>query len=74
MKILVYVLNEIKNNKKLIEMKEIICPECNENVEIKINDYKLDFRNIIIDPEYKNKCLKGNYLTKQKSLKKKIVI
>ena len=26
-----------------------------------INNYKLDFNNIIFDPEYKNKCLKGNY-------------
>jgi len=31
------------------------------NIQSEINDYKLDFRNIIIDPEYKNKCLKGNY-------------
>ena len=26
-----------------------------------INNYKLDFRNIIQDPEYKDKCMKGNY-------------
>ena len=26
-----------------------------------INNYKLDYRNIIFDPQYKNKCLKGNY-------------
>ena len=32
-----------------------------DNIPSEINDYKLDFRNIIIDPEYKNKCLKGNY-------------
>ena len=31
------------------------------NIQNEINDYKLDFRNIIIDPEYKDKCLKGNY-------------
>ena len=31
------------------------------NLPSEINDYKLDFRNIIIDPEYKDKCLKGNY-------------
>ena len=42
MKILVYDLNEINNNK--IEIKEIICPECNENVIIKINDYKIEMR------------------------------
>lgn len=26
-----------------------------------INNYKIDFRNIIYDPQYKDKCLKGNY-------------
>ena len=26
-----------------------------------INNYKLDFHNILQDPEYKDKCMKGNY-------------
>ena len=26
-----------------------------------INNFKLDFHNILQDPEYKNKCMKGNY-------------
>ena len=26
-----------------------------------INNFKLDFKNIIYDPHYKDKCLKGNY-------------
>ena len=26
-----------------------------------INNFKLDFKNVIYDPQYKNKCLKGNY-------------
>ena len=54
MKILVYDINEIK---------EIICPECNENVIININEYKLRMKcnnnhnNIIILKEYKNKII-----------------
>ena len=71
MKILVYDLNEINNNK--IEIKEIICPECNENEIIKIYDYKIDIKyinnhnSIILLKEYikkidisKIKCNKCN--------------
>ena len=29
--------------------------------ENQINNFKLDFHNILQDPEYKNKCMKGNY-------------
>ena len=75
MKILVYDLNEINNNK--IEIKEIICPECNENVIIKINDYKIEMRcinnhnNIILLKDYINKIdiskIKCNKCNKSKN-------
>jgi len=61
MKILVYDLNAKEDNKNIIEIKEIICPECNENVIININEYKLEMKcnnnhnNIILLKEYKNK-------------------
>ena len=38
--ILVYNINEKKDNKDLIiKSKYIICPKCNENIKIKINNY-----------------------------------
>ncbi len=62
MKILVNDLNGKENNNKNIkEIKDIICPECNENLLIKINDYKIGMKcinnhnNIILLKEYKNK-------------------
>jgi len=60
MKILVYDINEKVDNKNI---KEIICPECNENVIININEYKLGIKcnnnhnNIILFKEYKNKII-----------------
>jgi hypothetical protein len=61
MTILVIDIDEIKNNKNIIEIKEIICPECNENVLLKINDYKLEMKcinnhnNMILLKDYNNK-------------------
>jgi len=61
MNILVYDLNEINNNKNIKESKEIICPECNENVIIKLDDYKIEMKcinnhyNIILLKDYINK-------------------
>ena len=60
MKILVYDINEKEDNKNI---NEIICPECNENVIININEYKLGMKcnnnhnNIILLKEYKNKII-----------------
>ena len=33
----------------------------NNYKENQINNFKLDFHNIFQDPEYKDKCMKGNY-------------
>ena len=38
------LVNEIKENKKdnnIIKSKEIICPECRENIKINIKEYKI---------------------------------
>jgi len=74
--ILVYTINEIKE-KNMIEIKEIICPECNENVRINIKDYKIEMKcnnnhnNIILLNEYKNKIdiskIKCNKCNKNKN-------
>ena len=43
MNILVDKVNEGNNiNEKIIKSKEIICPECNENILININNYKFN--------------------------------
>ena len=61
MKILVYDLNEKEDNKNIKEIKEIVCPECNQSVIIKINEYKLGIKcnnnhnSILLLKEYKNK-------------------
>ena len=54
------IFNKLKINKKdnfssanVNDLKDSFTPN-------EINDYKLDFNNIIYDPDYKNKCLKGN--------------
>jgi len=60
MVILVDDLNEKEDNNNIIETKGIICPECNENVIININEYKLimkcnnNHNNIILLKEYNN--------------------
>ena len=60
MKIIVNDINE-DNNNNMIEIKEIICPECNENVIININEYKIGMKcnnnhyHKILIKEYKNK-------------------
>ena len=47
--ILVNNINEMENekilNKSIIKSKNIICPECGENIKIKINDYKISLYN-----------------------------
>jgi len=41
-KILVYSLNNLNNNKSIIKSKYIICPKCNENIKYKVDEYKID--------------------------------
>ena len=76
--LLVYNINEKEeNNKNIIEIKEIICPKCNENVKINIKDYKINMKcnnnhnNIILLNEYKNKIdiskIKYNKCNKNKN-------
>ena len=48
MNILVYDINGKENKNIIIELKELLCPECNENVIININEYKLGINVIII--------------------------
>ena len=61
-KILVYLIEEYEKNNKIIESKYIICPECKENIRIKIENYKIklyecknrhEFNNILLE-EYEN--------------------
>ena len=40
-KILVSNINEEINKNNIIKSKNIICPECKENIRIKIEDYKI---------------------------------
>ena len=40
-KILVYLINEELNMNNITKSKNIICPECKENIRIKIEDYKI---------------------------------
>ena len=42
MNILVMCNENQNNGKKLIRSKNIICPECGEDIKIKINNYKID--------------------------------
>ena len=66
-----------EKNKSIIELKEIICPECNENVILKINDYKLEMKcinnhdNILLLKDYNNKIgiskIKCNKCNKNKN-------
>ena len=42
MNILVFDENENNINEKIKESKEIICPECKENILINLNDYKIN--------------------------------
>ena len=44
MKVLVIDTNIPTPNGVLIELKEIICPKCNENVIINLKDYKLEMK------------------------------
>jgi len=41
MRILVYSLDNINNNKIIIKSKYIICPKCKENIKFKLNEYKI---------------------------------
>ena len=34
--------NNINDNNNIIRSKNIICPECNEDIKMKINNYKID--------------------------------
>ena len=43
MRILVYDIEERKLNERMINAKDIICPECKENIKIKILNYKIFF-------------------------------
>ena len=58
--ILVYDLIGKENNKNIKEMKDIICPKCNENVIININEYKIEMKcknnhnNMILLKDYNN--------------------
>ena len=49
-----HTYNNINNNNDLFNYNN----NYNEN---HINNFKLDFHNILQDPEYKDKCMKGNY-------------
>ena len=40
-KILVNLISDDKNENNIIKSKNIICPECKENIRIKIEDYKI---------------------------------
>ena len=40
-RILVNIINEEINKNNIIKSKNIICPECKENIKIKIEDYKI---------------------------------
>ena len=62
MNILIFELNSDKKREKKIKSKEIICPECKENIKINIQDYKINLfecknghniNNILLD-EFQN--------------------
>ena len=59
------IYKKLKNNSNRSKNDENSENKDNEDEEsytpFEINNYKLDFRNVIYDPEYKDKCLKGNY-------------
>jgi len=40
-RILVYSLDKINNNKSIIKSEYIICPKCKENIKFKLKDYKI---------------------------------
>ena len=46
------------NNSNNFKENDFYNNNYNEN---QINNFKLDFHNILQDPEYKDKCMKGNY-------------
>ena len=48
-----YISNN-ENNDDINDLRKSYTPN-------ELSNFKLDFKNIIYDPEYKNKCLKGNY-------------
>ena len=43
MNILVYEINKTIIGENFKNATEIICPECKENILVKINDYKITF-------------------------------
>jgi hypothetical protein len=59
------IYKKLKNNSNRSKNHESSEDKDNGDEEsytpFEINNYKIDFRNVIFDPEYKNKCLKGNY-------------
>ena len=48
-----YISNN-ENNDDINDLRNSYTPN-------ELSNFKLDYKNIIYDPEYKNKCLKGNY-------------
>ena len=55
------IYNRIKNNNNNDNYStEIVNDLSDSYTPNEIINYKLDFNKIILDPEYKNKCLKGN--------------
>jgi len=54
MNILVYENNEAIIKENQIESKEIICPKCNENILIKLNEYKINLFNCKNNHEINN--------------------
>jgi hypothetical protein len=59
------IYKKLKNNSNRSKNRESSEDKDNGDEEsytpFEINNYKIDFRSVIFDPEYKNKCLKGNY-------------
>ena len=54
MNILVYENNEAIIKENQIKSKEIICPKCNENILIKLNEYKINLFNCKNNHEINN--------------------
>ena len=72
MKILVYEKVENKENKKEIKSKEIICPDCGENILIKFLDNKINLYECK-NGHYKNNILYEEYENTQKIELSKII-
>ena len=69
MKILVYDKEEnINNNENIIKSKDVICPECKENILINIKDYRINLY------DCKNNHIKNNILLEEYENTQKIDI